>query len=189
MTRIPSSLRHYDEIEVCAERLAKQATNSGASLQPSSKAADLHASALPGNEALYGLEACSRALHRWKREPVIDQSQLDELIRQVRDLVESVARSDGLAEDAKVFLIKRLREVETALLGSRVTGFADLEAALDRLTGSLVRRPDIREPGLLNRIGSFFHSLVFAAQGTDAIAGATASTIQAITAITAAAKS
>ena len=176
-------LRNFRKVEVFVERLAERALNNAARLHVSDSAADLVGLMLPDPESLYGLEACSRALRRWKKEPSVDQSQLEELILQARSLIDIVLRSEALTSDAKAFLIRRLREVETALLGSRITGYADLEAASDRLTGALARRPDIREPGILAKIGAFFQALVLAGQGTTAIAGATASTIDAINSI------
>jgi len=135
-------------------------------------------------ESIFGLEAASRALHRRRPEPTIDPSQLSMLIEQLRKLIDDVSSSNNLTPEAKLFLIRRLREIETALLGSRITGFADLEDAVDRLTGALVRRDDIRDAGIMKKIGSFFQKLVQAAQGTSAIAGATTATVQAIEAIT-----
>jgi hypothetical protein len=177
-------LRHFDEIDRFAAQLMEDAASpSAVRLVPSSSASRLLIMRLPGKEALYGLEACSRTLHRLAPEPTISAGELADLVSQVRDLIDSVLNNTSLTEEAKFFLLGRLRDVESALISSRVTGLADLEAALDRLTGSLIRRADIREEGLLAKLTKFFRSLVGTAQGGAAIAGATTSTIEAINAI------
>ncbi|MBB4762162.1 hypothetical protein ACFQFC_39020 [Amorphoplanes digitatis] len=177
-------LQHFHQVEALVKRLTDDVVMAAATYAPTDLFAAKFIVPVPlDGAALFGLEAASRALHRCCPEPAIGPEHLDSLIHDVRELIDSVTGSPALSADAKTFLVRRLRDIETALLGSRITGSVDLEDALDCLTGAFVRREDIREPGLLGKINTFFQRLVLAAQGAESIAGATTSTVGAIEAI------
>ncbi|MEU4529657.1 hypothetical protein AB0F49_15635 [Micromonospora ureilytica] len=177
-------LLHFNDIEKFINGLTEMALSAASRINPADMFNSLFAARKPGPEALFALEACSRALHRCSPEPALEQEQLTTLVEDVREIMDAVIASPSLATEAKEFLVLRLREIESALLHSKIAGTAELEASVDRLTGALVRREDIREPGLMGKIGTFFQRLVQAAQGTEAITGATKSTIEAINALT-----
>jgi hypothetical protein len=177
-------LQHFHLVESLVKRLTDAVVMGAAGYAPTDRfVAKFIIPAPLDGAALFGLEAASRALHRCCPEPAIGPEHLDSLIHDVRELMDAVTGNPALSAEAKTFLVRRLRDVETALLGSRITGSVDLEDALDCLTGAFVRREDLREPALLGKINAFFQRLVLAAQGAEAIAGATASTVGAIEAI------
>ena len=177
-------LQHFHQVESLVKRLTDAVVMGAVTYAPTDQfTAKFIIPAPLDGAALFGLEAASRALHRRCPEPAIGPEHLDSLIYDVRELIDSVTGSPAFSTEAKTFLVRRLRDIETALLGSRITGSADLEDALDRLTGAFVRREDIRDPGLLGKINTFFQRLVLAAQGVEGIAGATTTTVGAIEAI------
>ncbi|MGW5579610.1 hypothetical protein [Micromonospora chokoriensis] len=177
-------LLHFNDIEKFINGLTEMALSTASRINPTDMFNSLFAVRRPGTEAMFALEACSRALHRCSPEPALEQEQLTALVEDVREIVDAVIASPSLTAEAKEFLVLRLREIESALLHSKIAGTAELEASVDRLTGALVRREDLRESGIMGKIGTFFQRLVQAAQGTEAITGATKSTIEAINALT-----
>lgn len=138
-------------------------------------------------EAIYSLETCSRALRRnGGREPTIDADGVDHLLALIRAVIDEIAASD-LPVTAKVFLVERLRTVETTLLNIHLTGYAPVEAALDALTIGAVRiTPEDSEARRHagNWITRLWMALRDHAQGADAITATAAQTISAIQAIT-----
>lgn len=179
----PLLLKHFGEVERAINGMTESALHSAGRLSPTDAFSPQFPARRIRDEVLYSLDICSRVLHRRSPEPAVDEAQLKELLVDVRALIDAVISAESLNSDAKTFLVQRLRDVETALLGSQISGFANLEDALDRLMGGLVRRSDVQDRGVLARVGSFFQKLVIMAQGTTAITGATSSTIQALEAI------
>ncbi|BFU44268.1 hypothetical protein [Krasilnikovia sp. MM14-A1004] len=172
-------LQHFSEVESFVLAMASMAFSSARIRPADSFNARFGVRRLAG-DVMFSLDICAKALHRCSPEPYLAPEQLTNLIGRTRSLIDEVVLSERLTPGAKAFLVERLREIETALLGAQITGYANLEDAVDRLTGGLLRREDAREKGIMERITAFVKQLVQAAQGTSAIAGATASTVQAI---------
>jgi hypothetical protein len=90
-------------------------------------------------EALYGLEACASLLHRECPEPTLTQADFEELVAQVRDLIDNTLRSDELDAEIKQYIVDRLRSVEDALIHIRITGIQGINVAADGAAGGLLR--------------------------------------------------
>ncbi|MET7820048.1 hypothetical protein [Micromonospora zamorensis] len=138
-------------------------------------------------EAIYSLRSCAAALRRnGKAEPRIPEEAAQVLIGDVRRIMEDVIAGD-FERGLKVFLLDRLRAVETALLNIRVTGYPGVEIALDALTSGALRQTEggtkerSRVGEMLSRLWS---SVTGAAEGTQALSATAAQTIQTIQAIT-----
>jgi hypothetical protein len=176
-------LRHFDEVESFVLSMASMAFSS-TRITPADSFNARFGLRRVGAEVMFSLDICAKVLHRCCPEPFIAPEKLSDLVDRTRALIDDVIGNGNLSSAAKMFLVQRLREIETALLGSQITGYADLEDAVDRLMGGLLRRADAHDEGMLQRINGFIKKLVQTAQGTSAIAGATSSTVQAIEAIT-----
>ena len=93
---------------------------------------------------LFGLRAVSRELHRSKRsKPLPDGQALADLLGSTHDLLREVIDAD-VDEELRAFLIEHLNDMTEAIQEYRIVGREVLEAVVDRTTGNLLRRPDLR---------------------------------------------
>lgn len=90
-------------------------------------------------ETLFGLEICADLLHRRTPEATLTPEKVPELIDLARQMIDAIGADDSLPTPIRLHLIGRLQEVEYALIHIRTTGYAGLESALDKLTGTVVR--------------------------------------------------
>jgi hypothetical protein len=94
-------------------------------------------------EVIYSLEMCSYALQRNRQgEPTIDVDKVSDLVEHVRSLIDKIADDQDLENDVCMLLVARLRDVESALLNIRITGYARVEKAMDALTFVPIRAVD-----------------------------------------------
>lgn len=82
------------------------------------------------DEAIYALEGVSRALRRLSRFPVLDEEARDDLLADVRKMIDDVIRDDTLSYEIKSYIVKLLRNVESALLGFLLGGFGEVSACI-----------------------------------------------------------
>jgi hypothetical protein len=184
-------LSHFDAVDKWVSRLVDTAVRDANRLCLSTPVRSLFATGsnkgdadqarfrLP-KEALYSLDACSRALHRQGTGSSLSDAEVPDLVERVRELIDLVVDSEELPGNAKIFLIGRLRDVEAALLASRIYGYEDLEAALDRLVGGLARRDDVRKPSVMTRVRGLLEAFSGATQEAAVVAEATYKTVEAI---------
>lgn len=126
---------------------------------------------------VYSLRACANALKRNQVvERTLDEAGVADLLTLVRQIIDDVGDSDfGLP--LKAFLITRLRAVEEALLAVKITGIADVEAAVDALIlGGMQAAKAEEQPGQRQRIGGWlmkvWSGLQAAAKGLSLISAA-----------------
>ncbi|MFJ8833820.1 hypothetical protein [Micromonospora aurantiaca] len=132
-------------------------------------------------DLLYALGAASRVLRKVERSATLSKEARDSLLDDVRKLIDDVAESDDLPHEAKVYLIKLLRDVEGALLSFIVGGFDDVAAAVAALAAGTVRLQTVEQQSWLkSRIGALWTSLTTRAQGVSAISTAVTDVVGAI---------
>jgi hypothetical protein len=85
------------------------------------------------------LRMCDRLLHNREPMPTLDTADRDELIQQVRDLVDAIRESDDLDAASKTYLVQRLLDVHDALIDFDLTGAIRLLDVTDRAAGSVER--------------------------------------------------
>lgn len=90
-----------------------------------------------------GLELLDTYLHTHRPQQWIDEEIRESLIAQVRDLIDGITEDHDLAADVKLFVLRRLVEVETKLRQALLTGGPGIEHATDALIGAMHRRPDM----------------------------------------------
>lgn len=128
-------------------------------------------------EMIYSMQTCARALRRHgMREPTLDTEAINELLTLVRETIDEVLKSE-FPEKVKIFMVKRLREVEEALIAVSIGGFGRVEAALDAFAFAGLKVTAHGSPER-SRVGEWFgnlwgkiHTL---AAGTGAITGVAA---------------
>lgn len=76
------------------------------------------------------------------RTPVPSQAQLDDLLDLVRWMIDEVSSHDSLGRQVKLFIIARLRDVESAILSMHIGGFEDIAAAVGAVTSGLFVVPE-----------------------------------------------
>jgi hypothetical protein len=108
---------------------------------------------------LYGLEVCSKELHRHQAERVIGAADLDRLRAELDALRDDLLAS-VLPADLRGFLLEHLEDMARALLNYQLYGIAAVERAYDRTTGALARRSDltarlIRQEDSQDSVGRF----------------------------------
>ena len=88
---------------------------------------------------------------RQHQEPLLDDSTVQRLLKQVRALIDEVATAADLDEASRVALVRRLRTVEEALLNVTVTGTVAVEVAAEGLVGHVINQPAERRQHLVIR--------------------------------------
>ena len=136
-------------------------------------------------ELIFSLESCSLAIRRHVRlEPTIDTEGLTKIVDTIRQVCDDIADSD-IPEDAKLPLIRRLRDVEDAVLSFKVAGYSGIEATLDALVGRTLWRtpPEVKEKsiGWVKRVVSAIGSFT---KGAATLAGSTQTVVESYKAIT-----
>ena len=133
---------------------------------------------------LFALEVCADLLHRRSPEATITPQKIPELIKLVREIVDAIGEDDDLPVPVRLHLIDRLREVEHALIHIRTTGYAGVESALDKLTGTIAREPElINSKETVGFWRQLLAAIGLASEGAKAIGGTVESTAAAIEAI------
>jgi hypothetical protein len=123
-------LKHFDAIEQAVGKLA--AVGGGMHVQ--------HFTPLIRPEVIGSLDWTARVLRRLGLdERALDTEKVPELVEQIRRIIDEVAADEGLPSDVRMLLVSRLREVESALLNIRITGYARVEETLDALSFVPVR--------------------------------------------------
>lgn len=142
-------LEHFDAIE----KAASQLTAVGGGMRV------LQFKQLLGPEVIRSLDGSARALRRLGLdEPSLDTEKVPGLVEQIRRIIDEVAADEGLPPDVRMLLVKRLREVESALLNIRITGYARVEETLDALAFAPIRS-DLDQDGkerALNRVAKIW---------------------------------
>lgn len=87
----------------------------------------------------HSLKGVAHLLTVSRPQPSISNSARSSLLDQVHDLISAVAADQTLTEPEKEHVLERLRDVETALLRSVVSGTVDVDRATDGLAGCLRR--------------------------------------------------
>jgi hypothetical protein len=135
--------------------------------------------------AMVGLDAASRILRRTSlRDPVISEEGRTSLLEDVRALLNEVASHPDLEQGAKLYVIKLLRDVETALLGYVVGGFDDVMSAVAAVSAGATRITEDEQRGwLVAAVGRLWAATVSRAQGVQAITGAAQGVVAAVGAV------
>jgi hypothetical protein len=97
--------------------------------------------------AMYSLRFWAKKLALVRPEPMLDDAEVKELHRLVRELIEQVLGS-ALEPDVKEFLLDQLRAADTALQEYRIRGAAGVVEAIHRMAGrAWAQEPLARKAG------------------------------------------
>jgi hypothetical protein len=102
------------------------------------------------------LHLSSQLGERW-----IAGAQRDDLLRRVRSLINVVLESDDLGDEARLFVVDRLRQVETTLVQAQLRGVGDIESASDALVAGILRRADLGIEFFHTETGKLIGGFVF----------------------------
>ncbi len=91
---------------------------------------------------MLSLEMCADVLHRWRREPVISEPDLQRLQEELQALGQEVLAAEIPAE-LRGFLLAHIAEMTSALSDYELRGIVAIRDAFDRMVGAFVRRPDL----------------------------------------------
>jgi hypothetical protein len=89
------------------------------------------------------LEYADLHLSTQRAEVFLDDSGRDDLLDQIRAVIDAVMNDKDLKADTRLFVIGRLRSVEGAVTKARLNGIAQMEAANDSLIGGILRHADL----------------------------------------------
>lgn len=137
-------------------------------------------SSLVSKELLMSLGVATDLLHRHIPEPHILQEQLTDLLASVRELIDAVALDGTLPPMARHYLLSRLAEVEYALLHFRISGYAGVEEAMERLLGGMLNRPDTQTEQIRGWWARFWDALHVSATGAKQLGDAGTSIFKAL---------
>lgn len=136
-------------------------------------------------ELLFSLGACSRALRRHDgQEPTLDVGEVENILDTIRQVQEELTQS-ALPQHVKLLLIRRVREVEEAVLAIKIAGYPVVESTLDALLGSVAWRTD---PAEQNKVATWvkriWSAIFTASHDTAQIAGYTQKVVESYKTIT-----
>ena len=136
-------------------------------------------------ELLYSLGSCSQAIRRHGgREPTIDVAGIENILSTIHDVRNEIVASQ-LPHNVSLFILRRLREVEEAVLAFKIAGYAGVEDTLDALLGGAAWRTP---PGQQRPVGGWINRVWMAIQtgtkGTATIASSTQTVVESYKAIT-----
>jgi hypothetical protein len=132
--------------------------------------------ALPGENAMYGLEMCADALEEYRIGGTsVPKDKADEILRLTQDLMAAVRNDDDLSSELKIQLIDMLLDIERAILHVRIVGVEGVQATVDRLVGASIAFPEAQKPSFTDRLGRLWRAVHSASMGTKEIADAGAS--------------
>jgi hypothetical protein len=129
--------------------------------------------------------ACSTAIRRnGGREPTLDVNGIGEVLQLIVDIRDEIIGSQ-MPQHVKVYILRRLRDVEDAVIAFRIAGFAGVESALDALIGGAMWRtpPTSQEPVKI-WVRRLWEKIKAITQGTAAIAGSAQKIAESYKAIT-----
>lgn len=92
----------------------------------------------------WSLEHCADLLHRQATETVLESESIDGLISLVREAIDAILGDEDMPVALRLHLVARLRDVEMALQGVRITGYAGVQQAMEAFTGAVVMAPEAR---------------------------------------------
>jgi hypothetical protein len=109
------------------------------------------------------LDTASALLSQIQPDPFLDEADVESLKAQVHDLRDKVAAAQGLDDDARRWIASRLHDIEDALRGIKVTGYAGVERAVNETIGGLRRHPTmldrLRQSALIRDIVTLLAAL------------------------------
>lgn len=93
--------------------------------------------------------------------PVPTNSELAELVTLVRTLSDEVTESSALPPDAKVLILRRLRDVEDAIAAVRIGGFESVAAGMAAVASGVIVVPSGAPRGYFSSIvGRLFNAII-----------------------------
>jgi hypothetical protein len=108
----------------------------------------------------------------WSRripEPKIDEKQLEEILKQVRELFEAVKRATDVDEELRTLILSMLDSIERAIQKYRVVGPSALEESIVQILGQLHWKQHVflekapkgsKERKLLKKVGAIGTALI-----------------------------
>ncbi len=135
-------------------------------------------------ELTYSLGSCSRAIRQHGgREPTIDVEGIERILGVIYEVRKEILAS-SIPQNVTLFILRRLREVEDAVLAFKIAGYSGVEEALDALVGGAAwRTPATEHQPVENWIKRIWNTIQTAAKGTAAIAGSAQTVVDSYKAI------
>jgi hypothetical protein len=96
-----------------------------------------------GREDLFALEVCSDALHRFRRELVIERDALARIREQIAELLAVLESDTALDGELRGLLLRNVRAMLWACDSYDRCGTAGLRDAVNQTIGALATRPDL----------------------------------------------
>jgi hypothetical protein len=133
---------------------------------------------------IQGLKHSARALRRTGvRSPTLSSDAVQAILEDVHKWISDIANDANLSRQSRVFLTRRLLDLERALLAFTINGFEGVEVAFATLTGSVAVRSDMdetRRGGFLQRCIGLWRNVMSVAEGAKTLATATDTAVKAI---------
>lgn len=128
----PLALKHFEEVERALE---------GFMSMPSGQI--IHMMDHIQGTGWHSLELTASIINSEAPDPTVDPERVAAHLTEVRDLIDEVAKDSNLAIDLRTYILRRLREVEDALIEATVNGAPALEMATNAMFGASRRQPDV----------------------------------------------
>jgi hypothetical protein len=101
------------------------------------------------------LKFCAYTLSREQGEILLNAEQLNELLLEVRELLDKVLDSE-LDADIKSFLVEKLRDIEQAIFNYKYEGSVGLRKVLESTVGGTVLNANVKEQKENPLVTNFF---------------------------------
>lgn len=124
----PDALRYFGEVENALNYFAKAPDGSIVAMMD-----------CIGTTGWHSLEMLSTLLRNEAPNPEVSGSSIDDLVKQVRELVDGILASSELSAEQKQVLTEKLSEVESALRRASIAGTDEVVRAIDGLMGGILR--------------------------------------------------
>jgi hypothetical protein len=132
-------------------------------------------------QAVFVLETVSRMLRTVALSPTLTESGIEEILVDLRQMIDQVSAHSSLPRDARLYVLKLLRNAEGALIGYRIGGFESVAAAVAAVAAGAALIPEENERSWLReRLGQLWRLMISRAQGVQAISDSTQSVMGAV---------
>jgi len=122
------------------------------------------------DDLIFMLGAASRIVRKHSHSPVLDDQAQADLLATVRGLIDEVSRSSELSPEAKLYLLKLLRDVEGALISFHVVGFESVAASVAAIAAGAIVLDDVKQRGWLKaQVEKLWGQMISIAHGVSQI--------------------
>ncbi len=125
------------------------------------------------DERIVLVEMLSQILRRSYRSAILSEGARNEMLRDVRELIDTVLQNDSFSTYEKSYIVKLLRDIEEALLSYWLGGFDDVASSVTAAAASIAVVSNVAQRGwLTTQLGRLWDFVTSKSEGTKAIAAA-----------------